>query len=253
LQLRSLPLGYPPEEAENDLSVTTDDYCNPTLPPKPRILDSSNISKSTTKTVLKRWASRSFPRGKHPCRKVVFTIKSKDQGWGGDAAHRGSYKGSYTWFDAGLERLEAIDTIKFKDNRELLPELFQPLFQVGRRDPPILCDTYTILPGIKDPVVSSNLEFNNPFLPPPTRIQSNITAGLAIKEHIITWSYNDCIKPESLEGEELEKQGRGRASATGEFVRSLEVGDIITVWARARFPGWRNNVQEVRIDVYWAV
>jgi hypothetical protein len=242
-------LGYPPEEVDNDLFIATSDYY---IPPRPRILDSPNISKFTTETVLKHWTSRSLPRGKHPCRKVVFTIKSKDQGWGGEPAHRGTYKGSYTWFDAGLERLEAIDASKLKDTRESLPEQFRPQFQVGK-DPPILCDTYTILPGIKDSAYPSNLEFDDPFLPPPTRIQSNVTASQEIKEHIITWSYNDCIKPESLEGEELEEQGRGRASATGEFVRSLEVGDIITVWARARFPGWKNNVQEVRIDVYWAI
>ena len=100
---------------------------------------------------------------------------------------------------------------------------------------------------------SSQFFFNYPFLPSHARIQSNVTAGKEIKEHIITWSYNDCIDPESPEGDELERQGRGRASATGKFVRNLQIGDIITVWARARFPGWSNRAEEVRIDIYWAV
>jgi hypothetical protein len=42
-----------------------------------------------------------------PARKVVFTIKSKDQGWGGDHNDHGTYNGSWTWFDAGIERFDA--------------------------------------------------------------------------------------------------------------------------------------------------
>jgi hypothetical protein len=115
------------------------------------------------------------------------------------------------------------------------------------------CNIHTILPGIcEDPESSSGFKFHTPFLPPPTRIQSNATAARR-KEHIVTWCWDDCIDPDSPEADELEKQGRGRASATGEFVRSLQVGDIITVWARARFPLWMNYVEEMRIDVYWAV
>jgi hypothetical protein len=33
----------------------------------------------------------------------------------------------------------------------------------------------------------------------------------------------------------------------------MAVGDVITLWGRARFPGWINHIQEVKIDVYWAV
>ena len=42
----------------------------------------------------------------HPARKIVFTLRSHDQGWGGDSADHGTYHGSYTWFDTGLERFD---------------------------------------------------------------------------------------------------------------------------------------------------
>lgn len=47
------------------------------------------------------------PRLVHPVRKVVFTIKSHDQGWANRNVQRGSYKASWTWFEAGLERFDA--------------------------------------------------------------------------------------------------------------------------------------------------
>lgn len=56
--------------------------------------------------VFKNWDLLSQTRGEHPCRKIVFTIKSRDQGWGGGAS-RGTYNNSFTWFDAGLEKVSA--------------------------------------------------------------------------------------------------------------------------------------------------
>jgi len=69
---------------------------------------------------------------------------------------------------------------------------------------------------------------------------------------MVTWSFDDDVKPDSAEGDKLEQQGRGRESMTGEFVRSLKLGDVVTVWARARFPGWRNEVEQVKMDIFWA-
>ena len=47
------------------------------------------------------------PRLEHPCRKIVFYTRSNDQGWrSGDQSAHGSYKDSWTWFEAGLERFE---------------------------------------------------------------------------------------------------------------------------------------------------
>jgi hypothetical protein len=59
-----------------------------------------------TKKVLDSLGDDSASRGA-TCRKIVFTIRSRDQGWGGSAADKGTYRGSYTWFDVGLERMVA--------------------------------------------------------------------------------------------------------------------------------------------------
>lgn len=84
-------------------------------------------------------------------------------------------------------------------------------------------------------------------------LQKNVMAERTAKEHVVTWSYFDNIDPESPEADQLETKGRGRASATGQWVRDLKVGDVVTVWAKARFPGWSNHIQALKIDVYWAV
>ena len=37
-------------------------------------------------------------------RRVIFTFRSKDQGWSSFPNQRGTYEGSWTWFEAGLTR-----------------------------------------------------------------------------------------------------------------------------------------------------
>jgi hypothetical protein len=86
-----------------------------------------------------------------------------------------------------------------------------------------------------------------------TCLQKNLTATEEFKEHKIVWSCTDNVDPDSVDGKELDAQGRGRATATGEYVRNMKVGDVVTVWGKARFPGWANFVETVKIDIYWAV
>lgn len=59
-----------------------------------------------------RVAKYPTPRLIHPVRKVVFKIKSHDQGWGGDAEAKGTYRASWTWFEAGLEKFDAAHECK---------------------------------------------------------------------------------------------------------------------------------------------
>lgn len=71
--------------------------------------------------------------------------------------------------------------------------------------------------------------------------------------HTITWTSQDDTASDSPEAEDLALFGRGAGTGDGSFVRNLEVGDVITVWAKSRFPGWVNNVYSVKVSVYWAV
>lgn len=59
--------------------------------------------------LFKKLAQYPTPKLVHPVRKIVFTIKSKDQGWVGGQAikHKGTYKASWSWFEAGLERFDS--------------------------------------------------------------------------------------------------------------------------------------------------
>ena len=128
--------------------------------------------------------------------------------------------------------------------------------QILKHPLPYYCNFETLLPatidsGATDP--NAPYRFDHDLMPGPTVLQKNVTAKSTSTEHTITWSCNDYVHPESPEGDALEGEGRGRASANGEYVRDLKMGDAVTVWAKARFPGWSNTVEEVKIDVYWAV
>lgn len=128
----------------------------------------------------------------------------------------------------------------------------------------ILCGLHTICPDVQNnpnynPEDDTNPNANNPLmfkhaLNPDTKyLQKNKTATSATQEHTIVWRFNDDIHPESPEAEELEAQGRGKETANGEFVRNLKIGDVVTIWAKARYPGWANTVEETSMDVYWTV
>ena len=118
---------------------------------------------------------------------------------------------------------------------------------------PVICSLRTILPRTvpKGPS-SEDYQFEHALLPQPNCLQRNLTAEGKTHEHVVTWSCDDNILPESVDGTELEKQGRGRETATGQFVKDMKVGDVVTIWAKARFPGWVNIVEQVKVEVYWA-
>jgi hypothetical protein len=85
-------------------------------------------------------------------------------------------------------------------------------------------------------------------------IQRNKTAHGTLQDNVVTWSWTDNVHPQSEEARKLEEdQGRGKASMTGEFVRSLKMGEVVSIWAKARFPGWVNYVEKIKVDIYWAV
>ncbi|KAL2268843.1 hypothetical protein VTJ83DRAFT_3689 [Remersonia thermophila] len=177
----------------------------------------------------------------HPCRRLVFTFRSHDQGWGGDPDCRGTYRRSWTWFEVGLERW-------CKPNPESAPQQQLPSLNVA--------DLCTVIPQVQPRPNGNGYRFGHPLLPAPhLKIQCNVTASDHEKEHRVVWSYTDEVDPErDVEAAEaLDEQGRGKATGDGKFVRDLKLGDVITVWSKARFPGWANHVQHVKLEVYYAV
>jgi hypothetical protein len=382
MQLRSYPLGYLPKEynrtrcmmrAESTLNYLT-------IKPEPW-RKSEDFPGGTTEDICKHWVRDAAIRGEYPCRKIVFMLKSHDQGWGGDRRHRGTYNGSYTWFEVGKEKMTAFrdsqlppfsfspthnraeftestiegmlehfevkplphfeipddgqtipqsenatpaplfcshmqelknsqkpqqaessssladrspPSIEVGDENQVLPPsnanitppphtnprhhprrhlpqqsanttselITNSQFQVPLQEeessdpeitspPSIICAVRTITPST---ATEGATEFHHPLLWDMfTCIQKNLAATEEFKEHKIVWSCTDNVDPDSLDGKELDSQGRGRATATGEYVRNMKVGDVVTVWGKARFPGWANFVETVKIDIYWAV
>lgn len=271
LLLRSVPLGFPrwPKAgtAAPDANIQRAESA-PVLPGTPFPPD-----------VFQDLIGSPIPTVTHPCRRIVFTIRSQDQGWGGDYEHQGTYHGSWTWFEAGLQRwclkepetttpatepqaetaADAETTPTTQDPLEASPENTpnhtppKPSFtlrDLATITPPVVHPSAT--PALGDPAL---LEFQHGLLPDDRfRIQSNKTAARELLEHQVIWSHTDNTPAtDEVAVEKLTRAGRGGGTADGSFVRDLRLGDVVTVWGMARFPGWVNYVDMIKMDVYWAV
>ncbi|KAL2754030.1 hypothetical protein ACRALDRAFT_1063005 [Sodiomyces alcalophilus JCM 7366] len=188
----------------------------------------------------------------HPVRKVVFTLRSRDQGWGGAAQDRGTFEGSCTWFEAGLERFEGRGEDEGKGEDEGRGEGEEKETRSPPDRPFQVADLRPVYPETE--VVEDAPRYKHPISPNEQhKIQCNRTATGMVADYRIVWSWTDNTEPDSPEAEQLARRGRGKLSGSGEFVRSLRLGDVVTIWAKARFPGWANQVQKVGVEVYWAV
>lgn len=212
----------------------------------------------------------------HPCRKIVFTITSRDQGWSNTARQdRGSYRGSYTWFEAGLERFSqdvepdnvsdekgATETTEGGSSQAMA--LSEKLSDHNGDPSPDATGHDSNLSGSYPPMkalrpIHPTLEPNaNPpalhfdlLASPQYTIQHNKTATRTPTTHTVVWSWKDNIEPPTAQY--LKDIGRGEETGTGDFVRNLKLGDVVTVWAKSRFGGWANHVEAVKVDIYWAL
>jgi hypothetical protein len=204
----------------------------------------SPVEKEATPEYFSRLLVASMPTLEHPVRKIVFTIKSHDQGWASQQRH--TYKSSWTWFEAGLERFDA----KQENHHECLhcdPQRGSQIFPICKLKPvqPYIDPSPDIdSDGNDHPRLYHDLLPNEEYT-----IQRNFVADSSPKTHTVVWSCHDDEAPADW----LEDEGRGRETATGDFVRGLKAGDVVSVWAKARFPGWRNHIDMVQVEIYWAV
>ncbi|KAF4976673.1 hypothetical protein FZEAL_6698 [Fusarium zealandicum] len=243
--LRSLPVGLTGIQGKKELAEV---LAYDTNEAKPRPLGNEHDP-----TYFAKIADYPTPKLLHPVRKVVFTIRSRDQGWGGERERRHPYSGSWTWFEAGLERFDKDQTcdplctydVRFKSS-------------ASTASPLPVCGLRPLYPSIvpEEGEEGEEGKFNYTF--PLSHqdkwiIQINKTAHRAYQDHVVTWSYLDNVAPESDDAQKLEEEGRGRETGDGWFVRDLKLGDVVTIWAKARFPAWVNRVEKVKVDVYWAV
>ncbi|KAI1819509.1 hypothetical protein F4861DRAFT_136388 [Xylaria intraflava] len=181
----------------------------------------------------------------HPLRKLVFDITSKDQGWGGDYGSKDTFRSSWTWFDAGIDRFDKghICSTECMENSE-------DGTANASEGVPTTCSMRPVWPPLKE-----NLsEYDHQLFPAADhKIQCNLVAADDWQRHHVEWSWTDDIDPESSASQELDEKGRGSNTGDGSFVRSLRIGDMVTIWAHARYPGWVNNVRKVQVRACWAV
>ncbi|KZL83899.1 hypothetical protein CI238_07019 [Colletotrichum incanum] len=190
----------------------------------------------------------------HPVRKIVFKLRSKDQGWGGGVGDRGSYRGSWSWFEAGLEKFDkdrkcdgSCKTSAAAQNSEI-----EKISQ-DEESNLCTCGLQSIYPPVEE-TLQGHLAYHHNMHPLENlKIQTNKTANREFMDHEVVWSWTDDIHPDSPEADRLVEMGRGRGTGTGKFVRSLKLGDVVTVWGKARFGGWANYIESVKVEIYWAI
>ncbi|KAK4156783.1 hypothetical protein C8A00DRAFT_30333 [Chaetomidium leptoderma] len=240
--LRSPPLGLHNWERVSHTETSSMDK----KPPRPQ---PANEEFSTDD--FQELIASPIPMLAQPCRRIVFTIRSHDQGWGGEFGNHGTYNGSWTWCDVGLERWCKPPTPTQTDatGQQTQQQHDRPTLQLD--------DLCTVLPEVEwDPEAKAHV-FVHPLHPrDDLKIQCNVMAEREPILHRVVWSYTDDIDPErdaEAAAQQLASKGRGTATGNGRFVRDLKLGDVVTIWAKARFQGWSNHVESVKMDVYYAV
>lgn len=203
----------------------------------------SKLGEEYPREQLERFVEGPPSSREHPFRKVVFDIVSHDQGWGGE--HPNTFSPSWTWFDAGIDRFDKSHTrpVRSEKNDETEPSN-------NTEGVPTTEAIRPIWPTLKENASEYDHQLH---ATPDHKIQCNRVAKRDWEHYHIEWSWTDDVDPESSAGQELDARGRGSATGDGRFLRDLKVGDMLTVWGRARFPGWTNYVQKVQVQVYWAL
>ncbi|KAK5951066.1 hypothetical protein OHC33_007819 [Knufia fluminis] len=148
-------------------------------------------------------------------RRIRFIIDSRDQGWSSYPEDHGTYRGSWTWFEAGIRGLDASNA----DDQATLLE-------------PVDCQHRNAL----------DVEHRRLCLQDATRykygsrrIVTNVHAGRDFKKHVVEWDlYHEDDDVRSM-------------------VKELKGGHRIEVGAHARFPGWCNYVESVTVEIECAM
>ncbi|KAI5467962.1 hypothetical protein BGZ63DRAFT_372621 [Mariannaea sp. PMI_226] len=241
--LRSFPVGLRCTHHEKDLAeeLAWDTVEVKPLPPPEREHDAAYFQKL---------ASYPTTRLNNPVRKIIFSIRSHDQGWGGERGNPGTYMGAWTWFEAGLERFDADQTCDPQCTYDIRYK------SESTRAPPLpLCALRPLYPDVeRDPEHPDRFRYHHPLMRDEKHeIVRNRTASRNWEDRVITWRWTDHFKRDSEEAMKRDmEQGWGPETMDGEFVRSLKMGDVVTVWAKARFPGWANHIEKVKIEIFWA-
>ncbi|KAH7884116.1 hypothetical protein F5I97DRAFT_1813469 [Phlebopus sp. FC_14] len=194
MYLRTLPLAFP--NTEGNFIVSNQEL--------------HGSSARSGKLVMRNGLS-----GTHPCRRIEFQLWSHDQGWSSWPENQGTYRASWTWFDACIESPSP------------------PSEGMAADWPAHLCIGFP----------------ESAFL----QVQKNVHASALTRHHIVTWHYLDSVEKNSQDAQNAENRGQDWKSLDGSFVQRMQRGDCIALWMRARYPGWTCTIRKAKITVHWAV
>ncbi|OJD13501.1 hypothetical protein AJ78_06048 [Emergomyces pasteurianus Ep9510] len=165
---------------------------------------------------------------------VKFEIVSHDQGWGGQGMP-GSYNHSFSWLEVTILRRASHS-------------------EFGVEPPPNIDldpgDNYTTPANYSEAYRQFGWDFatddkGNMLI---WLVQKNRVAKGESLTHEIVWR---CENHDG-EGQYAEfEEATGSGSGEG-FVRALQPGDVIFLWARAIYPGWANVVEKAVIEVAYS-
>lgn len=103
-QLRSYPVGL--LGVDGKMSSTEAAYNNKAANPLP-------LKQEHEREYFSNFAKYRTPPLLHPVRKIVFTLRTRDQGTGGEAGTRGTYRAAWSWFEVGLEKFDSTQTCAY--------------------------------------------------------------------------------------------------------------------------------------------
>ncbi|TRM60401.1 hypothetical protein BD626DRAFT_505252 [Schizophyllum amplum] len=184
------------------------------------------------------WCYIASPPLERRPRKIHFVIVSRDQGWGGPPDCRHTFRGSFSWTEVALMRPRRIAL-----DKEQPTDVFP---WVGHARSGNFVDV-TARQDAADDIDLDDPDHELVNLQGSTHgvLQYNLVAMPQSRQYVVEWRDDDNDEP--VWGNWSEETGAGYG---GGFVRAIEVGDSIAVFARAKYPGWANHLLRVRIEIF---
>lgn len=158
-------------------------------------------------------------------RRIRFTTVSRDQGWSSYREDQGTYRGSWTWFEAGVAGLTDESPDPHSNVPVIQSTLLAPQNEINQHSTRML-----------DPA-RREFELMRPefYKYGAKRIITNIHAGRNYKTHVVEWDADH-------EDEDVRR-----------MMREIKAGCCVDVAACARFGGWCNDVKSIKIEAECAV
>lgn len=199
-------------------------------------------------------------RGRRPCRKIVFSIVSREDSRDSSVCTTSSWfeavlkshKGSSFSRDSSARRSQSVSTMK-NDNvaRMKPPKNLSPSFYKSMRS--LWQPRRHQLRNVRRASIATEPDEGSSLHQPVCALIFENGANSRLNKHgVVTWRYDDNTE-ETYAGE---GKGRMKMNSTGyKIIREMEIGDNIILRARIKetMSPCMNYVVSARVCTYWAV